>query len=131
MATNKKEKIEKKKVILVVEDDSFLVKAYQVKFEKEGIEVLVATDGKEALAFLEKEPPNVVLLDLMLPILSGFDVLVAIRKNSKWKKVPVLVLSNLGQSEDIKKCQELGIEDYIVKANVRINEVVEKVKKFL
>ena len=119
------------KSVLVVEDDAFLVKAYQMKFQKEGLDVLVAKDGKEALSFLEKEPPNVLLLDLMLPGMSGFELLTAIRANERWKNIRVLILSNLGQPQDIARGKELGVVEYIVKANVKIADVVEKVKKYL
>ncbi|MEK7097924.1 MAG: response regulator [Patescibacteria group bacterium] len=121
----------KKSVIFIVEDDVLLVKAYQAKFEKEKAEVWVASDGKEAFSFLKKETPNIVLLDLMLPGASGFDILEAIRKNDKWKKVPVIVLTNLGQLQDVERCKALGIDDYIVKANSKISDVAEKVKKYI
>jgi DNA-binding response OmpR family regulator len=129
--TVKKESDLGKKSVLIIEDDLFLVKAYQVKFQKEGIETKIASDGKEALALLEKEPPAVVLLDLMLPGISGFTVLETIRKNDKWKNVPVLILSNLGQPQDIERGKDLGVKDYIVKANVKISDIVAKVKQWL
>lgn len=119
------------KTVFIVEDDMFLIKAYQIKFEKEGITVWTASDGKEALTYLEKDPPAVLLLDLMLPGVSGFDVLEAIRKNEKWRSLPVLVLSNLSQTNDIERVKALGVEDYLVKANTRINDIVERVKKYL
>ena len=122
---------DKKKTVLIIEDDIFLIKAYQVKFEKEGIDAVVANDGKEAMGFLDKEPVSVVILDLMLPGMSGFDILEAIRKNSKWKKVPVIILSNLGQQEDIDRGKALGANEYFIKTNIKINEIVEKVKKYL
>lgn len=120
-----------KKKVFIVEDDAFLVKAYQIKFEKEGIDVEVATDGKEAIGMLKNPPPSVVMLDLMLPGASGFEVLSAIRKDAKWKSVPVVILSNLGQSQDVEKAKGLGVTDYIIKANTRINDIVDKIKKFL
>lgn len=119
------------KTILIIEDDDFVVKAYKVKFEKEGFNVAVALDGNEALAYLKKEPADLIILDLMLPEINGFDVLATIRKNEKWKKVPVIVMSNLGQEQDIKRCQALGISDYIVKSDIKISEVVEKVKSLI
>lgn len=118
----------KEKIVFIVEDDVFLVKAYQIKLEKEGIKVWTATDGKEALTFLEKDPPSAVMLDLMLPHVSGFEVLAAIRQREKWKNVPVFVLTNLGQPQDTQRCQELGVAEYIVKANTKINDIIEKVK---
>lgn len=119
------------KAVFIVEDDAFLVKAYQLKFEKEKINTWVATDGQVALTFLEKDPPSVVMLDLMLPNVNGFEILKAIRKDEKWKDVPVIVLTNLGQPQDEQKCNELGVAGYIVKANTKINDIVDKVKKFL
>lgn len=120
-----------KKKILIVEDDSFIVKAYQIRFDRDGFDVTIAMTGTDALALLTHEPVDIVLLDLMLPGVSGFDVLVAIRKNVAWKNVPVIILSNLGQAEDIQRGRELGATDYIVKANARINDVAEKVKSYL
>lgn len=132
MPTAKKSAKKKgKSTIFIVEDEVLLVKAYQAKFEKEKAEVWIASDGKEALSYLKKDPPNIVLLDLMLPGVSGFDILEAIRKNDKWKKVPVIVLTNLGQLQDVDRCKALGIEEYIIKANSKINDVAEKVKKYL
>ena len=119
------------KVVCIIEDDLFLLKAYQVKFEKEHIAIQTASDGKEALACLAGDPPAVVLLDLILPGVGGFDVLEAIRKNEKWKNVPVIVLSNLSQSKDLDRAKALGVEDYLVKANTKIQDIVEKVKKYL
>jgi DNA-binding response OmpR family regulator len=121
----------KKQIILVVEDDLFLIRAYQIKFEKEGFEVWVATEGNTALEFLKKEPADIVLLDLMLPGVSGFDILIELRKTPKWKDVPVIILTNLGQQQDIDRGKELLVKDYIVKANVKISDVVEKVKGYL
>lgn len=119
------------KNILIIEDDDFVVKAYKVKFEKEGFNVSIALDGNEALSYLKKEPADLVILDLMLPAINGFDVLSAIRKDEKWKKVPVIVMSNLGQENDIKRCQDLGISDYVVKSDIKISEVVDKVKNLI
>lgn len=123
-------KVDKKKV-LVIEDDLFLIRAYQIKLEKEGFEVWVATEGTTALNYMQKDPPDLVMLDLMLPGISGFDVLENVRKNPKWKDVPVIVLTNLGQEQDKKRVEDLGVKDYIVKANVKIMDVVEKVKSYI
>lgn len=121
-----------KNKIMVVEDDKFLVKVYQLKFDKEGFDVVVASDGMEAISLIESGyVPNIVLLDLMLPIVNGFEVLAVIKKKDKWKKVPVLILSNLGQDADIKKAKDLGAVEYIIKSNSKINDVVDKVKQYL
>lgn len=122
---------EEKKIILIIEDDPFLVKAYQLRFEKENMDVQVATTGTDAILRLEQAPPDIVMLDLMLPGVSGFDILGAIRKLPSWKNVPIIILSNLGQPEDIQRAKDLGANDYIVKANTKINEVADAVKKYL
>ena len=117
--------------MFIVEDDIFLIKAYQIKFSNEGFNVTIAADGEEALPYLDKDPADIVLLDLMLPGMSGFDVLQAIRKSPKWSKVPVIILSNLGQQQDIDKGRALGANDYIIKTNIKISDIVGKVREYL
>lgn len=129
MPETKKENVRQKKIVFVVEDDLFLVQAYQVKFEKEKVEVWIATSGKEALSFLEKQPADVVLLDILLPGLNGFEFLTALRQNQNWKDVPVLILTNLSQADNISVAKKLGAKEYIVKAETKIDDVIEKVKK--
>ncbi len=121
-----------KKIVLIIEDDVFLVRAYETKFKKENIEAWIASDGKEAFSYLEeKAPPAMVLLDLMLPGVSGYDVLKAIRAKETWKKVPVLIVSNLGAPQDIQKGKELGATDYLVKSNVKISAIIERAKMII
>jgi DNA-binding response OmpR family regulator len=121
-----------KKNILVVEDDPFLVKAYQLKFAQEGAEVTSITDGKKAMDYIKaNKPSDIVLLDIMLPGMSGFDILKDLRAIQEWKDVPVIILTNLGQSQDMDKAKELGAQEYIVKANTRIADIIERVKGFL
>jgi two-component system OmpR family response regulator len=131
MPETKKEGKNQKKIVFVVEDDLFLVQAYQVKFEKEKIEIWIATTGKEALAFLAKPPASVVLLDLMLPGLNGFEFLTNLRQNDSWKEVPVIVLTNLSEANNVAIAKSLGAKEYIVKAETKIDDVIEKVKKYL
>src|SRR3990167_2348279 len=118
----------KARTVLVVEDDEFLLKAYNIKLKKEGFEVWLARDGKEAIAYLKKDPPDIVLLDLMLPYLNGFEVLEKLRTTPKWQKVPVLITTNLGQPEDKDRALKLGATDYLIKTNVKIDEIVKKIK---
>lgn len=117
--------------ILVVEDEPFLVDAYRVKFAKEGVPARFVSDGMEALALLRGEPPALVLLDILLPGISGFEILKAIKENERWKNVPVLVLSNLSQPKDVGRCMELGASEFIVKADTKINDIALRVKKYL
>lgn len=121
-----------RKNILIVEDDFFVTRAYTIKFEKENFNVNSIGDGEAAIEFLKKNPlPDLIMLDLMIPKKSGFEVLKEIRENNDWKKVPVVILSNLGQEEEIKKGKEFGVVDYIIKAETSIEEVIVRIKKFL
>ncbi|MEK7549004.1 MAG: response regulator [Patescibacteria group bacterium] len=121
-----------KKTILIVEDDFYLVRAYSLKFEKEGVNVVSAGDGEAAIEFLEKnKQPDMIILDLMLPKKNGFEVLQEIKSNNKWKNIPLVILSNLGQEEDIKKGKEMGALDYIIKADTSIEEAIGRIKKHL
>lgn len=120
------------KTVLIIEDDFYVTRAYSIKLEKEGINVMSVSDGEAAVDLLKKNNlPDLIVLDLMLPKKSGFEVLSEIRANAQWKNVPVIVLSNIGAHEDVKKIKELGIVEYLVKADIGIDEVVEKVKKYL
>lgn len=121
------EKKQKSKRVLVIEDDSFLVRAYQIKFGKVGLETVVATNADEVDEMLKGAPPAVILLDLMLPGVSGFDILESIKRKSGWGEVPVVIVSNLSQAEDIEKGKKLGAADYIIKANAKVSEIAEKI----
>lgn len=120
---------EAKLKILIVEDDKFLQKILTTKFVKEGFDVVAASDGEEAVQKVTTDVPSLVLLDLILPKLTGFEVLTEIKTNMKTRAVPVIVLSNLGQDEDIIRARELGAMEFLVKADLSINEVVQKVKE--
>ncbi|MEA3249757.1 MAG: response regulator [Patescibacteria group bacterium] len=115
--------------VLIVEDDVFLRKILATKFGKEGFEVRVAEDGVEALDMLRQAKPSLVLLDLILPKVSGFEVLTEMRTDEGLKDVPVIVLSNLGQEEDHERATELGAIAFMTKADYSINQVVMKVKE--
>lgn len=120
------------KIVLLVEDDQILVKMYQRKFEKEGFKVLTAFDGEEGLKALQAaEPkPNIILCDVMLPKINGFDLLVKIKENPATKEIPVIMLTNLGgATEDRERGNVLGAIDYLVKSDMTPAEVVEKVKE--
>lgn len=120
--------------VLVVEDDEYIVKAYQTKFAFEEIPTKFAYDGTQALATLREsgsDIPAVVLLDLMLPGMDGFEVLEQIKSNAKWKNIHVIILSNLGQEEDIKRGVKLGADEYLVKADTKISDIIGKVRVYL
>jgi len=119
------------KKILMIEDDIFLRRVYRDQFIRVGFEFIEATNGVEGLNKINSENPDLILLDLMLPRKNGFDVLREIQEDKKTKRIPVIILSNLGQELDIKEGLALGAKDYLIKTEMRISEVVDKVKKHL
>lgn len=122
------------KWILIVEDDVFIDKAYRAKFSHEQIPVEGAGDGEAALALLRSKGDNLpalVLLDLMLPRKNGFEVLAEMKADPKLKDIPVIILSNLGQEADAQKGLSLGASEYLVKADTKINTIIEKVRAYL
>lgn len=119
------------KSVLIVEDDPVLLKMYSEKFTYEGYSVLNARDGEEALKVLEEGNVAVILLDIMLPRLSGTEFLKKLRATSKGKGTPVVALTNLAEEEEKKKAEELGVKDYLVKAMQTPEKVVDTVKKYL
>lgn len=121
----------KKKLVLAVEDDTFLAGVHRNKMAKEGFEIVVAGNGREALEFLKTKKPDIVLLDLIMPIMDGFETLKAIKENPETKDIKVVILSNLSQEEDKQRVMDMGALDYIVKANVSFREIIEKVKMYM
>lgn len=117
--------------VLVVEDDKFLRELINRKLQSENFETVLAIDGEIGLDLVEKERPDIVLLDLILPGVNGFEVLAKIKENEKLKEIPVLILSNLGQKDDIEKGMGLGAADYLVKAHFTPNEIIEKIHQVL
>ncbi|MFA6588012.1 MAG: response regulator [Patescibacteria group bacterium] len=120
-----------KKTILLVEDDTFLAGMYVTKLELEGFRVLLASDGEQAVVLAKKEIPNIMLLDIILPKKSGFEVLQEIKASASTKNIPVILLTNLGQKEDVQKGLKLGAVDYLIKAHFMPSEVVAKVKRLV
>ncbi|HUW71727.1 MAG TPA: response regulator [Candidatus Humimicrobiaceae bacterium] len=121
----------KKQKILMIEDDPFLRKLYRNKLTLAGLEVIEAINGEEGLNKVKTEKPSLVLLDIILPRKSGFDVLIELKGNEKTRDIPVIILSVLGQTQDIIKGMTLGAEDYLIKSNITISEVVTKVREYL
>ncbi len=117
--------------MLVVEDDRFLVKAFHAKLTSSGFEVVLAHDGVEAMEQLKKIKPDIMLLDLIMPRMDGFDVLTEMQKNAAYKKIPVVILTNLGQESDRKRGLDLGAIDYVVKADFSLQQVVDLINKHL
>ncbi len=119
--------------VLLVEDDNFLREISSKKLVKEGFIVYEAIDGEQALKGVEEVKPDIVLLDIILPAIDGFQILANIRSNKdpEIARIPVIMLSNLGQEDDIKKAMDIGANDYLVKAHFTTEEIVEKIKNVL
>ncbi len=117
--------------ILLVEDDAFISGMYQTKLSLLGYAVRVASDGERAWGELERERPDIVLLDIVLPKRDGFEVLAEMRNDPRMQRLPVILLTNLGQKPDVQRGLELGADDYVIKAHFTPSEVVEKIEKLL
>lgn len=114
--------------ILLVEDDEMLHGMYTQKFTKEGFTIVSAYNGAEGVKMAEEHTPDIILLDIIMPKMDGFAALKKLKKNPVTTDIPVILLTNLGQEEDIRKGKELGALDYFIKANHTPQEVVDKVK---
>ena len=117
------------KTILIAEDDNFLQKMLRYSLEEEGFSVLSAENGEVAIEKIEKEKPDLVLLDILMPKVDGFAVLEHLQEHKI--RVPVVITSNLGHQDDVDKCMKLGAKDYIIKSDTESTDLVEKVKKYL
>ncbi|MBU2635216.1 response regulator [Patescibacteria group bacterium] len=119
------------KTILLVEDDSFLVDIYSTKLKEAGFSVQIAIDGKEAFKKIKEDMPDLLLLDIVLPNFNGWEILRKIERDDELKALKVVILSNLGEKQEIEKGLKLGAARYLVKAHYTPSEVVEEVKKIL
>ncbi|PSO43185.1 response regulator [Candidatus Saccharibacteria bacterium QS_5_54_17] len=117
--------------IAIVEDDIAIVQMYQLKFRAEGYEVAFAEDGEQGLQLIEEFQPDIVLLDLMMPVMNGTEVLKKLRKEDWGKDLKVIVLTNMSESEAPDEMNELGVEEYIVKSDLTPKEVTAKIKQAL
>lgn len=119
------------KKILIVEDEEILLNVLKDTFEEHDWSVKTAVDGEEAIDILNKDKFDIVLLDLLMPKKDGFEVLEAVKNNPDLKDLPIIVLSNLGVDQDVKKAMELGARDYFIKTQHPMSEIVEKANEFL
>lgn len=119
------------KKVLLVEDDKMISSMYETKLKQEGYSVSTADNGATAIELAVQEKPDIVLLDVILPQLDGFSVLQELRGNASLKNTPIIMLTNLGTTEDKEKGEKLGATDYLVKANLTPGQVGEKIKEYL
>lgn len=119
------------KKIIFIEGDQIMINAIKAQLEEENFEILVAMDGESGVNIVTKEKPDLVVLDLVLPKMHGLDVLEVLKKDTETSGIPVLILTNLGQTEDIKKGLKLGASDYYVKSDTSLDKIDEKIKELL
>ncbi len=117
--------------VLLVDDTEFYQRAYKNKLTTEGFLVTTASNGVEALRHLGQELPDVILLDLMMPIMDGFKVLQAVKADARLKAIPVIIFSAKGVTEEVEQAIKLGASDYLIKATTTPNKVLEKIRQVL
>lgn len=119
------------KKILIVEDDQFLRELITQKLLKEGYDIVEAIDGEKGLKSVKEEKPDLILLDLILPGIDGFEVLAKVKEDLNLSQIPVIILSNLGQRDDIERGLKMGAVDYLIKAHFTPGEIIAKIKGIL
>ncbi|MCX6790570.1 MAG: response regulator [Candidatus Gribaldobacteria bacterium] len=117
--------------IILVEDDPFLIDIYKQKFESAGFGINVVKNGSKVLDALAQSKPDLLLLDIVLPEMAGWEVLEKIKAEPNYKDLKVVILSNLGQKEEVEKGLQMGADKYLIKSQYKPSEVVEKVKEIL
>lgn len=123
--------MDKKQRVVILEDDLALANSLSAALERDGYTVFSAVDGETGLRIIEEKKPVLIILDIVLPRKSGFEVMEEISSRDDLKKIPVMVLTNLESSEDVNRMLELGVKSFLVKTNYSLEEVVAKVKELL
>ncbi len=122
---------ENKKTILMIEDDSFLRDLYRDKLEREGFSFIEATSGIEGMNKIVNEKPDLVILDILLPMRSGFDILEEMNENGLISEIPVVIFSNLKQETDIEEARKMGAKDYFIKSETDFSDILGKIKDII
>jgi len=117
------------KKVLIVEDEKILAELLAKKLKEEGYDTVLAQDGEEGFKKIKEEKPDLILLDIVMPKMGGFEVLEEMQKTSEIKNIPVIVISNSGQPVEISRALELGVKDYLIKTQFDPDEVINKVKR--
>lgn len=120
-----------KKKVLIVEDDNFVAEVYSTKLLEMGHEVTIAQNGEEGLKLIGESAPDLILLDIIMPVMGGIEMLEELKKKEEWKKIPVILLTNVGEKDSIQKVQNLGVQDYLIKSHFTPAEVIEKIEAVL
>ena len=120
-----------KKKILIVEDDNFVAEVYSTKLLEMGHEVQIAQNGEEGLKMVGGGKPDLILLDIIMPVMGGIEMLGELKKKDEWKQIPVILLTNVGEKESVQKVRNLGVQDYLIKSHFTPAEVIEKIEAIL
>lgn len=120
-----------KKKLLIIEDDVSLIDIFKTAIDNKKYNVIIAIDGDEGVKKALSENPDGIVLDILLPGRNGFDVLINLKNNAKTKKIPVVILSNIGQEEEVKRGLQLGADDYMIKADFTIDQVLNKIDQIV
>ncbi len=123
--------MDQQKRVLLVEDDIFIAEIYALSLQKTGFKVIVAEDGEKGVQMAKENHPDLILLDLLLPKLSGLEVLKILKNDPELKDIPVVIITNFSDSESTKKSFEMGALDYLVKVNIDPNDIVQRAKEIL
>lgn len=123
--------VKRKKTILIVEDDKYLSKAYSIKIKNAGFKVILSDNGLDGLSMAKEKKPDLIVLDLLLPRVDGFEFLKRIKADKDLKSIPVLTISVLGQKLDQERALALGAEEYFIKTEYKLEEIVDKIKEYL
>jgi CheY-like chemotaxis protein len=118
-----------KKKILIVEDDNFVAEVYFTKLSEMGYESLLAQNGREGIEILKKNKIDLILLDILMPIMDGMEMLNEVKKDEKLKSIPVILLTNVGEKDSIQKVREMGVKNYLIKSHFTPAEVIEKIEE--
>jgi DNA-binding response OmpR family regulator len=119
------------KEVLLIEDDPFLIDIYTTKLKEAGFSIEVANSGELVFKKINEKKPDLVVLDIVLPQIDGWEILKKIKSNSRFKSIPVIILSNLGQKAEVEKGISLGATKYLIKAHYTPTQVVEEIKKIM
>lgn len=117
--------------ILIIEDDPLISKMYSEKLSRDGYQTEVAENGEAGIEKMKKSPPDLLILDIMMPKMGGIEVIDAMKQDTRLEKIPIIVLSNLSESPDIEKAKKRGVQEYLVKSDLDPEDVSETVKKYL
>ena len=122
---------EKSIKILIAEDDKFLKELYSLTFSNGPYDFSITSNGKEFLEKIKNFLPDIIIIDLIMPVMDGFDLIKSLKTNPEYKEIPIIVASSLGQSDDINKAIKLGASDYLVKSDIKATDITEKIKAIL